>query len=172
MRHGRKFKKLGRKWAHRKALIRNLLSVLFTNERIKTTIAKAKEARKFADRIITYAKENTLAARREVRRFLPDETLVHRLFTETAPRLADRTSGYTRIFRLGPRFGDGAEMAILELVSRKEKEVKKETKKQAKKQKEEEEKKPKEKGKEKEKPAKKPKVKKTKEKVSKDKAKE
>lgn len=177
MRHGRKVKKLGRKWAHRKALMRNLISALFTHQRIKTTIAKAKEARKLSDRLITFAKKNTIAARREVRRFLSDENLVHKLFSEIAPQLNDRQSGYTRVYRLGPRFGDAAEMAILELVSRKEKEVKKETKRQAKKQKEVKEKKPKEekskeKGKAKEKTAKKPKAKKTKEKASKDKAKE
>jgi len=120
LRHGRKIKKLGRKWAHRRALIRNLLCALFTHERIKTTISKAKEARRFADRLITFAKVNTLAARREVRKYLADESLVHKLFSEIAPRLKDRTSGYTRIFRLGPRPGDGAEMAIIELVAKKE----------------------------------------------------
>ncbi len=125
MRHGRKIKKLGRKWAHRKALLRNLLGALFTHERIKTTVAKAKEARRLADRLITFAKENTLAARREVRRFLSDESLVHKLFNEIAPRLNDRKSGYTRIFRLGHRAGDAAEMVILELVARKEKSEKK-----------------------------------------------
>lgn len=133
MRHGRKIKKLGRTWAHRKALINNLLAALFSHERIKTTIARAKETRRFADRLITFAKENTVAARRQVRRFIPDEHLVYKLFTDIVPRLQDRPSGYTRIFRLGPRFGDGAEMAILELVSRKEKIVKKETKKKTKK---------------------------------------
>jgi len=180
LRHGRKIKKLGRKWAHRKALIRNLLFALFTHERIRTTIAKAKEARRFADRLISFAKENTLSARHEVRRYLHDESLVHKLFTDIAPRLGDRQSGYTRIFRLGPRMGDAAEMAILELVSRKEKEVKKETKKEAKKEKETKEvkekkpkaAKPKEKEKEKEKPEKASKPKKTKEKPSKEKAKE
>lgn len=170
MRHGRKIKKLGRKFSHRKALIKNLLAALFTHERIKTTIGKAKETRRFADRMITFAKENTLAARREVRKFLSDESLIHKLFTEIAPGLQNHQSGYTRIFRLGQRLGDAAEMAILELVSRKEKEMKKETKKEAKKAKEVKEKKPKaekpkEKAKEKEKPAKAPKVKRPKEKV-------
>jgi large subunit ribosomal protein L17 len=177
LRHGRKSKKLGRKFSHRKALIKNLLAALFTHERIKTTIGKAKETRRFVDRLITFAKENTLAARREVRRYLHDESLVHKLFTDIAPRLEDRQSGYTRIFRLGPRMGDAAEMAILELVSRKEKEIKKETKKEAKKVKEVKEKKskaekPKEKGKEKEKSEKASKAKKTKEKASKEKAKQ
>lgn len=125
MRHGRKIKKLGRKWAHRKALIRNLLTALFTYERIKTTVVKAKEARRWADRLITFAKKNTLAARREVRKYLADESLVHKLFNEIAPKLQDRTSGYTHLYRLGPRPGDGAEMAILELVA---KETKKRTK--------------------------------------------
>lgn len=125
MRHGRKIKKLGRKWAHRKALIRNLLQALFTHERVKTTITKAKEAKRFADRLITFAKANTLAARREVRKFLADENLVHKLFSEIVPRLQNRPSGYTRIFRLGPRPGDGAEIAILELVKRTEKVAKK-----------------------------------------------
>jgi len=177
LRHGRKSKKLGRKFSHRKALIKNLVAALFTHERIKTTIAKAKETRRFADRIITFAKENSLSARREVRSFLNDESLVHKLFAEIAPRLSNQQSGYTRIFRLGPRMGDAAEMAILELVSRKEKEVKKETKKEGKKEKEVKEKKPKvektkEKVKEKEKSKKAAKPKKTEEKVSKEKAKE
>lgn len=180
MRHGRKSIKLGRKFSHRKALIKNLLAALFRFERIKTTIAKAKETRRFADRMITFAKENSLSARREIRRFLHDESLVHKLFTDIAPKLGDRRSGYTRIFRLGPRMGDAAEMAIIELVSRKEKEVKKETKRKARKEKEVKEVKekkpkagkPKEKDKEKEKPEKAVKVKPTKEKASKAKAKE
>lgn len=173
MRHGRKIKKLGRKWAHRKALMRNLLTALFTHQRIKTTIAKAKETRKLADRLITFAKENTLAARREVRRYLPDENLVHKLFSEIAPHLTDRQSGYTRVYRLGPRFGDAAEMALLELVSRKEKEVKKESKKQkVVKEKKPKSEKVKEKGKVKEKTEKAPKTKKKREKASKEKAKE
>lgn len=128
MRHGRKVKKLGRKWAHRKALVKNLLAALFTHERIRTTIAKAKETKRFADRLITFAKENTLAARRRVRRYITDEGLVRKLFNEIAPRLFDRSSGYTRIFRLGPRKGDAAEMAILELVARSTQKTKKEAK--------------------------------------------
>jgi large subunit ribosomal protein L17 len=173
LRHGRKGKKLGRKFSHRKALIKNLLAALFTHERIKTTIAKAKETRRFADRLITFAKQNSLSARREVRSYLNDESLVHKLFTDIAPRVANQSSGYTRIFRLGPRMGDGAEVAILELVSRKEKEVKKETKKEARKEeKKPKAEKPKEKVKEKEKPKKAAKTKKTEEKVPKEKAKE
>lgn len=122
MRHGDKVKKLGRKSAHRIALMRNLVSALIRYERIRTTVAKAKEARRFAERMVSLACTGTLAARREVAKFINDKALVKKLFTEIAPRLADRSGGYTRIYRLGNRPGDSAEMAYLEFVVRGEKE--------------------------------------------------
>lgn len=115
MRHGDKVKKLGRTKAHRDALIKNLCRALFIHERIRTTLPKAKESRRFAERIIEIAKQNTLAARREVFRMIPDHKLVQIICGEIAPRFAERHGGYTRIFQLGPRLGDGAEMAILQL---------------------------------------------------------
>jgi large subunit ribosomal protein L17 len=116
MRHGNRVKKLGRTRRHRRALLRNLVAALFTAERIRTTISKAKEARRFAERMITIARADTVAARRQVAQFIADHRLVKRLFLEIAPRFKDRPGGYTRILKLGPRPGDGAEMVLLELV--------------------------------------------------------
>mgnify|MGYP005831284643 CR=1 FL=1 len=118
MRHGDKVKKLGRKREHRIALMRNLVSALIKYERIRTTVAKAKETRRLAERLVSKACSGTLAARREVAKFISDKTLVKKLFTEIAPRLADRAGGYTRIYRLGNRPGDSAEMAYLEFIMR------------------------------------------------------
>lgn len=120
MRHGDKVKKLGRKKAHRLALLHNLCRVLFIFEKIKTTLSKAKETRKLAERLISFAKKNTLSAKRYIYRFIPDHKLVKILCDEIAPKFANRQGGYTRIFRLGPRLGDGAEMAILELTEKSE----------------------------------------------------
>ena len=120
MRHGDKVKKLGRTKSHRRALMRNLVAALFTHERIRTTLPKAKEAGRAAERMIRFGRENTLAARREVASYVADKSLVKKLFDVIAPRLADRQGGWTRIHRLGSREGDGAEMAILELVVREE----------------------------------------------------
>lgn len=120
MRHGDKVKKLGRTKSHRRALMRNLVAALFTYERIRTTLPKAKEARRYAERMIRFGRKNTLAARREVAAFIADKSLVKKLFDVIAPRFADRPGGWTRIHRLGPREGDAAEMAILELVVREE----------------------------------------------------
>lgn len=118
MRHGDKVKKLGRRREHRIALMRNLVSALIKYERIRTTVAKAKEARRLAERLVSKACSGTLAARREVAKFISDKTLVKKLFTEIAPRFGDRAGGYTRIYRLGNRPGDSAEMAYLEFVVR------------------------------------------------------
>jgi large subunit ribosomal protein L17 len=107
---------LGRTSAHRKALFRNQLSALFTHERIITTVAKAKELRPLAERMVTLAGTGTLPARRKVLTMVPDKEIVRRLFEEIAPRFADRPGGYTRIMRLGRRRGDGAELAIIEFV--------------------------------------------------------
>lgn len=118
MRHGNKVKKLGRTHEHRRALMRSLVRELVAHDRIETTLAKAKEARRFADRMVRFARTGTLAARREVARFIGDGDELHRLFSEVGPRFADRSGGYTRIYRLGPRNGDGAERALLEFVVR------------------------------------------------------
>lgn len=118
MRHGDRVKKLGRTYRHRRALMRNLVSALFIHERLRSTLSKAKEARRFAERLINIAKTDTVAARRQVAKFIADHGLVRRLFSEIAPRFKDRPGGYTRILKLGPRPGDGAEMALLELVVR------------------------------------------------------
>ncbi len=120
MRHGDKVKKLGRKKAHRLALLRNLCRSLFIFEKITTTLPKAKEARKFAERLIEFAKKNTLSAKRHIYRFIPDHKLVKIICDEIAPKFSGRQGGYTRIFRLGKRLGDGAEMAILELTEKSE----------------------------------------------------
>ncbi len=120
MRHGDKVKKLGRKKAHRLALLRNLCRALFIFEKIKTTLPKAKETRKLAERLINFAKVNDLSAKRFIYRFIPDHKLVKIICNEIAPKFANRQGGYTRIFRLGPRLGDGAEMAILELTEKSE----------------------------------------------------
>ncbi len=116
MRHGNRVKKLGRKKAHRHALLRNLCRSLFIFERIKTTLPKAKEAKKLAEHLIEFAKKNNLTARRAIYRSIPDHKLVNIICDEFGQRFSERQGGYTRIYRLGPRLGDGAEMAILELV--------------------------------------------------------
>jgi len=120
LRHGDKVKKLGRTRSHRMALMRNLVRALFTYERIKTTLPKARVARQYAERMLRFAGRNTVASRREVVKFIPDKSLVKKLFDTIAPRFKDRAGGWTRIYRLGPRDSDGAEMAILELVVREE----------------------------------------------------
>ena len=116
MRHRVHGRKLGRTSAHRKALFRNQLIALFTHERIITTVAKAKELRPIAERMVTIARTQTLAARRKVAIMVPDRAIAKRLFDEIAPRFADRPGGYTRIMRLGRRHGDNAELAIIEFV--------------------------------------------------------
>jgi large subunit ribosomal protein L17 len=116
MRHRVRGRKLGRTTAHRKALFRNQLTALFTHERIITTLAKAKELRPMAERMVTLAGTGSLPARRKVLTMVPDKVIVRRLFDEIAPRFVDRPGGYTRIMRIGRRHGDGAEMAIIEFV--------------------------------------------------------
>ncbi len=118
MRHRVAHRKLGRVTSHRTALLRNLATALFERERIRTTLAKAKELRPYAEKLITLAKRDAdrLHARRLVLRDIHDETVVKKLFDSLGARFAARAGGYTRILRLGPRKGDGAEMAILELL--------------------------------------------------------
>lgn len=115
MKHGIKHRKLGRKNKHRWALIRNQCRALFVFEKITTTLPKAKETRSLAERLIQFAKRGDLSARRHIYRFVPDHKLVKIICDEIAPRFANRNGGYTRIYRLGPRLGDGAEMAVLQL---------------------------------------------------------
>lgn len=110
-------RKLGRKTAPRRALYRNLIVAVLRYEQIKTTEARAKEVRGQVEQIITLAKQGSLAARRRIVAELPDEPLViDKLMNEIAPKYEDRTSGYTRIVKLGPRAGDAAPMVQLELV--------------------------------------------------------
>ena len=116
MRHQRSGKKLGRDSAHRKALYANLAGSLIEHGRIKTTQAKAKAVKPFAEQMITLGKRGDLAARRQAIAELRSQDVVHQLFADVAPRFADRPGGYTRIVKLGPRQGDAAEMVYLELV--------------------------------------------------------
>jgi len=118
MRHRVAHRKLGRVTPHRIALLRNLATALFEKERIRTTLPKAKEVRSFAEKLITLARreENRLHARRQVARDIQNPVVVKKLFDTLGARFATRPGGYTRILRLGPRHGDGAEMAYLELV--------------------------------------------------------
>ena len=116
MRHRVQGRKLGRTTAHRKALFRNQLTSLFTHERIITTVAKAKELRPQAERMVTLARTGSLADRRMILRTVPNKEVVRKLFDDIAPRFADRAGGYTRIMRLGRRRGDNAELAIIEFI--------------------------------------------------------
>jgi len=116
MRHRRAGKKLGRDSAHRKALYSNLAGALIEHGRIKTTVAKAKAVKPFAEQMITLGKRGDLHARRLALAELRSQDVVHQLFADVAPRFADRPGGYTRIVKLGPRLGDAAEMVYLELV--------------------------------------------------------
>src|SRR6266702_3412617 len=116
MRHHRAGKKLGRDSAHRKALYANLAGSLIEHGRIKTTEAKAKAVKPFAEQMITLGKRGDLAARRQAIAELRSQDVVHQLFADVAPRFADRPGGYTRIVKLGPRLGDAADMVYLELV--------------------------------------------------------
>jgi large subunit ribosomal protein L17 len=116
MRHHHAGKKLGRDSAHRRALYANLAGSLIEHGRIKTTEAKAKAVKPFAEQMITLGKRGDLAARRHAIAELRSQDVVHQLFADVAPRFADRAGGYTRIVKLGPRQGDAAEMVYLELV--------------------------------------------------------
>lgn len=142
MRHRRDHRQLSRTMEHRKALLRNLVTALFEYERIHTSVAKAKEARRLAERLITFAKRGDLSARRHVARFVYREGVTKKLFDTIAPWYATRPGGYTRIVRIGKRrVGDASEVAILELVKsdeqkakeRKEREAREEAKIEAKK---------------------------------------
>lgn len=116
MRHLKSGRKLGRDTSHRLALMRNLAIALFTHERIHTTEAKAKELRKVADRMVTLAKKGDLHARRRAARVIQDKVALQKLFDSIASRYTQRVGGYTRIIKTVPRKGDGASMALIELV--------------------------------------------------------
>jgi len=116
MRHARAGKKLGRDSAHRKALYSNLAGALITHGRIETTEAKAKAVRPYAEKLITLGKRGDLHARRQAMAELRSNDVVHKLFADIAPRFSERNGGYTRVVKLGPRQGDAAQMALLELV--------------------------------------------------------
>jgi len=111
-----KLRKLGRPTDHRKAMLRNLVTSLLREERIETTVTRAKETKRMADKMITLAKRGDLHARRQVLAYIYDEDVVKKLFDEIGPKYADRDGGYTRVLKIGPRRGDAAEMAIIELV--------------------------------------------------------
>ncbi len=116
MRHARSGKKLGRDSAHRKALYSNLAGALIEHGRIKTTVTKAKAVKPIAEQMITLGRRGDLHARRQATAFLRSRDVVHKLFADVAPLFKDRPGGYTRIVKIGPRPGDAAEMAYLELV--------------------------------------------------------
>jgi large subunit ribosomal protein L17 len=116
VRHARAGKKLGRDSAHRKALYSNLAGALIEHGRIKTTVTKAKAVKPHVEQMITLGRRGDLHARRQATAFLRSRDVVHKLFTDVAPLFKDRPGGYTRIVKLGPRAGDAAEMAYLELV--------------------------------------------------------
>jgi large subunit ribosomal protein L17 len=116
MRHGVKGRKLSRTHSHRAALMNALATSLLKYKRIKTTLAKAKDARKHVEALITKARKNDLHSRRHVMRFINDKDVVKELFNEVVPKIGERPGGYTRVIKLGNRIGDAASMAILELV--------------------------------------------------------
>ena len=109
-------RKLGRPTAHRMSMLRGLVTYLLENGRLETTVTRAKEVQALADKMITLGKKNTLASRRQALAFITKEDVVKKLFDEIAPQDAERTGGYPRVLKTGPSRGDGAEMAIIELV--------------------------------------------------------
>lgn len=117
MRHRKLQSKFNRTSSHRLSMMRNLTSALLEHERIVTTEAKAKELRKYADKMITLAKRESLHARRQAYSFIPQKQVVRKLFDNIAPRFLDRNGGYTRIYKMGFRRGDSAPMAVIELVT-------------------------------------------------------
>jgi large subunit ribosomal protein L17 len=132
MRHLRSGSKLGKQPAHRRAVLRNLVTNVIERERITTTCARAKAARPLVEQMITLGKRDTLHARRQAAAFLMTPVATQKLFRDIAPRFADRPGGYTRIVRSGWRISDGAELAILELIGSELKKKEKKEKKGAK----------------------------------------
>ena len=109
-------RKLGKATDHRMAMLKNLTTQLLSHGKIETSVAKAKEVRSMAEKMITLGKTNTLHTRRQALSFITEEDVVTKLFNEIAPKYADRNGGYTRIVKIGPRRGDACEMAVIELV--------------------------------------------------------
>jgi large subunit ribosomal protein L17 len=131
MRHRKSGRQLSRNSAHRWALMRNMITALLREEKIRTTDPKAKELRRWADRVITLGKRGSLHARRQALGIVQDKAVVRKLFDTIAPRFKDRPGGYTRIIKLGIRRGDAAQMSLIELVGAEgEKEARKTGKKQ------------------------------------------
>ena len=118
MRHLKTGRKLNRTAAHRKALMRNLVKALLLREQVQTTDAKAKELRRWADRIVTLGKKNSVHARRLAFAYLGSRRRVQRLFDEVAPRFQSRSGGYTRVLKIGPRRGDAAPISLVEFTER------------------------------------------------------
>jgi large subunit ribosomal protein L17 len=118
VRHGKKTAKLGRDHSHRKAMMNNMVASLLAHEHVSTTSARGKELKRQAEHMITFAKRGDLHARRQVLRSIADKSVVSKLFDELGPRYSERNGGYTRLIKVGPRRGDGAEMCIVELVDR------------------------------------------------------
>lgn len=110
------YRKLGRPTDHRRAMLRNLVTSLLKSEKIETTETRAKETKKLAEKMITLAKRGDLHARRQVATFVQEKEVVEKLFSDIAPKYAERNGGYTRIYKVGPRRGDATEVVILELV--------------------------------------------------------
>ena len=112
------YRKLGRPTDHRNAMLRNLVTSFLKSGKIETTVTRAKETSKLAEKMITLAKKGDLSSRRQVAAFVREKDVVNKLFNEIAPKYAEVNGGYTRIYKMGPRKGDSAEMAILELVQK------------------------------------------------------
>ena len=117
-------RKLGRTTAQRKAMLRGMVTLLLENGQVETTLTRAKEIRSIAEKMITLGKKNTLASRRAALAYITKEDVVTKVFVELAPLYAERNGGYTQIYKLGPRRGDGAEMAIVKLIDYKKSEAK------------------------------------------------
>jgi large subunit ribosomal protein L17 len=130
MRHQVKVKKLSRNKSHREAMLANMATSLFENRTIETTETKAKELRRLADRLISTARADTLAARRQVARTVKNKKILRKLFSEIAPQFKDRPSGFTRVLRVGFRRGDNAAMSMVELLTAKPKVEKEKGKKE------------------------------------------
>ncbi len=132
MKHRMGFKRLGRNRSHRIALYKSMATALFKYERIRTTEVKAKEMRRVVERMISRARRDTVANRRLLARSIQDKAVLAKLFKDIGPRFASRPGGYTRILKLGPRYGDASEMVLLELVERKERAPRRKKKEEAK----------------------------------------
>ena len=117
MRHNVTQKKLGRSTPHRRAMLRNMATEFFRHGRAETTVAKAKALRPVVEKLITKARTGTLASRRAALGYITDKDIVHKLYADIAPKYVGRPGGYTRIFKIGTRPGDAADMALIELVN-------------------------------------------------------